>query len=66
MIGKSINLNVTGSNATKEPKQNRKTRVRSSMPEGGETTFDFFFGVCFIFNFFFILLLGLTVSMENR
>jgi hypothetical protein len=40
------------------------------MPEGGEITLDFFiifFLVCVLFLYsFFILLLGLTVSMEIR
>jgi hypothetical protein len=40
MIGRSINLKLSGNNKPKEPKQKRKTRVRSSMPEGGEITFD--------------------------
>ena len=43
MIGNSINLNVSGNTKPKELKQNRKTRMRYYMPEGGEITFDFFF-----------------------
>ena len=41
MIGNSINLNVSGNTKHKELKQNRKTRMRYYMHEGGEITFYF-------------------------
>jgi hypothetical protein len=43
MIGNSINLNFSGNTKPKELKQNRKTRMRYYLPEGGEITIDFFF-----------------------
>jgi hypothetical protein len=50
MIGRSINLKLSGNNKPKEPKQKRKTRIRSSMPEGGEITIDVvFLLVCVLF-----------------
>jgi hypothetical protein len=55
MIGRSINLKLSGNNKPKEPKQKRKTRIRSSMPEGGEITFDVvFFLVCVLFFYYFL------------
>ncbi len=56
MIEKSINLKVSRNTKPKELKQNRKTRIRYYVPEGGEITFDFFdffWCVCVISLFFF-------------